>query len=197
MPPGTICVRALTFTPATLSSLPAAGSPLETSLLQTTLSLRSAPRVAIWRPATNWSRPTLGPAQIIASNNFAVAGIVDAYGGVAIDLGIAVDELNATKAAIAHARNAKADAGDYDLIQQARLIGDGARLLANRHASRQTADARAFGFTDAGQLLRPLLRALHGEPEAGRSQPGRLAVDPNVSILMPPGTTARRVGDEG
>ena len=36
-----------------------------------------------WRPATNWSRPaaTLGPAQIIASNNFAVAGLVEACGG--------------------------------------------------------------------------------------------------------------------
>ena len=68
-----------------------------------------APGSRSWRPATNWSRPaaSLGPAQIIASNNFAVAGIVEACGGVAIDLGIAVDELGALKAAVARAQTPK------------------------------------------------------------------------------------------
>ena len=55
-------------------------------------------------------------------------------------------KLNATKAAISRARDAKADVlvtlggasvGDYDLVQQALVSsGHGARLLAHRHASR-------------------------------------------------------------
>ena len=61
----------------------------------TELAVRRRARVAILATGDELVAPggTLGPAQIIASNNFAVAGLVEAYGGVAIDLGIAVDEL--------------------------------------------------------------------------------------------------------
>ncbi len=171
----------------------------------TELTVRRRARVAILATGDELVPPggTLGPAQIIASNNFAVAGIVDAYGGVAIDLGIAVDELNATKAAIAHARNAKADVlvslggasvGDYDLIQQA-LVSSGMELGFWRIAMRpgkplmhgRLGATRVLGLPGNPTssmvcsilFLRPLLRALHGEPEAGvdPSQPGRLAVD--------------------
>ncbi len=104
----------------------------------TTLAVRRRARVAILATGDELVAPggTLGPAQIVASNNFAVAGLVEAYGGVAIDLGIAIDELDATKAAIAQARDAKADVlvtlggasvGDYDLVQQA-LIASGMEL---------------------------------------------------------------------
>ena len=60
----------------------------------TELAVRRRARVAILATGDELVAPggTLGPAQIIASNNFAVAGVVEAYGGVAIDLGIAVDE---------------------------------------------------------------------------------------------------------
>jgi molybdopterin molybdotransferase len=146
---------------------------------------------------------TLGPAQIIASNNFAVAGLVEAYGGVAIDLGIAVDELSATKAAIARASDAKADVlvtlggasvGDYDLVQQA-LVSSGMELGFWRIAMRpgkplmhgKLGAMRVLGLPGNPTssmvcsilFLRPLLRALHGEPEPGAdpSQPARLAVD--------------------
>ena len=102
------------------------------------LTVRRRARVAILATGDELVAPggTLGPAQIIASNNFAVAGLVEAYGGVAIDLGIAVDELSATKAAIGRARDAKADVlvtlggasvGDYDLVQQA-LVSSGMEL---------------------------------------------------------------------
>jgi molybdopterin molybdotransferase len=172
---------------------------------QTGLTVRRRARVAILATGDELVAPggELGPAQIVASNNFAVAGVVDAYGGVAIDLGIAVDELNATKAAIAHARDAKADVlvtlggasvGDYDLVQQA-LVSSGMELGFWRIAMRpgkplmhgRLGAMRVLGLPGNPTssmvcsilFLRPLLRALHGEPEPGLdpSQPGRLAVD--------------------
>ena len=145
----------------------------------------------------------MGPSQIIASNNFAVAGVVEACGGVAIDLGIAVDELGALKTAVGKARDAKADVlvtlggasvGDYDLVQQA-LVSAGMELGFWRIAMRpgkplmhgRLGPMRILGLPGnptssmvcAILFLRPLLRALHGEPGAGAdpSQPARLAVD--------------------
>jgi molybdopterin molybdotransferase len=171
----------------------------------TMLAVRRRAQVAILATGDELVAPggTLGPAQIVASNNFAVAGLVEAYGGVAIDLGIAVDELNATKAAIAQAHDANADVlvtlggasvGDYDLVQQA-LVSSGMELGFWRIAMRpgkplmhgRLGAMRVLGLPGNPTssmvcsilFLRPLLRALQGEPEPGAdpSQPGRLAVD--------------------
>jgi molybdopterin molybdotransferase len=171
----------------------------------TDLMVRRRARVAILATGDELVAPggELGPAQIVASNNFAVAGLVGAYGAVAIDLGIAVDELKATKAAIAQAHDAKADVlvtlggasvGDYDLVQQA-LVSSGMELGFWRIAMRpgkplmhgNLGAMRVLGLPGNPTssmvcsilFLRPLLRALHGEPEPGAdpSQPGRLAVD--------------------
>jgi molybdopterin molybdotransferase len=171
----------------------------------TGLMVRRRARVAILATGDELVAPggELGPAQIVASNNFAVAGLVEAYGGVAIDLGIAIDELNATKAAIARAHDAKADVlvtlggasvGDYDLVQKA-LVSSGMELGFWRIAMRpgkplmhgNLGTMRVLGLPGNPTssmvcsilFLRPLLRALHGEPEPGAdpSQPGRLAVD--------------------
>jgi molybdopterin molybdotransferase len=171
----------------------------------TGLSVRRRARVAILATGDELVAPggQLGPAQIVASNNFAVAGLVEAYGGVAIDLGIAIDELDATKAAIAHAHDAKADVlvtlggasvGDYDLVQKA-LVSSGMELGFWRIAMRpgkplmhgRLGAMRVLGLPGNPTssmvcsilFLRPLLRALQGEPEpaADPSQPGRLAVD--------------------
>ena len=168
-------------------------------------TVRRRARVAILATGDELVAPggELGPAQIVASNNFAVAGLVDAYGGVAIDLGIAIDELNATKAAITRAHEAKADVlvtlggasvGDYDLVQQA-LVSSGMELGFWRIAMRpgkplmhgRLGPMRVLGLPGNPTssmvcsilFLRPLLRALHGEPDPGAdpSQPGRLAVD--------------------
>ena len=171
----------------------------------TGLTVRRRARVAIVATGDELVAPggTLGPAQIVASNNFAVAGLVEAYGGLPIDLGIAVDELDATKAAIAQAHDAKADVlvtlggasvGDYDLVQQA-LVSSGMELGFWRIAMRpgkplmhgRLGPMRVLGLPGNPTssmvcsilFLRPLLRALHGEPEPGAdpSQPGRLGVD--------------------
>ena len=173
----------------------------------TTLDLivRRRARVAILATGDELVAPggSLGPAQIIASNNFAVAGVVEACGGVAIDLGIAVDELGALGDAVGRARDAKADVlvtlggasvGDYDLVQQA-LVAAGMELGFWRIAMRpgkplmhgKLGAMRVLGLPGnptssmvcAVLFLRPLLRALHGEPDPGAdlSEPARLAVD--------------------
>jgi molybdopterin molybdotransferase len=171
----------------------------------TALPVRRRARVAILATGDELVPPggSLGPAQIIASNNFAVAGVVEACGGVAVDLGIAVDELGALKTALAQARDAQADVlvtlggasvGDYDLVQQA-LVSSGMELGFWRIAMRpgkplmhgRLGAMRVLGLPGnptssmvcAILFLRPLLRALHGEPDEGAdlSQPARLAVD--------------------
>ena len=104
----------------------------------THVPVRRRARVAILATGDELVPPggTLGPAQIIASNNYAVAGLVEATGAIAIDLGIAVDELGALRDAVSRARGAKADVlvtlggasvGDYDLVQQA-LVAEGMEL---------------------------------------------------------------------
>jgi molybdopterin molybdotransferase len=171
----------------------------------TALSVRRRARVAILATGDELVAPgaPLGPAQIVASNNFAVAGVVEACGGVAIDLGIAVDDVGALNAAVAQARAAKADVlvtlggasvGDYDLVQQA-LVSAGMELGFWRIAMRpgkplmhgRLGAMRILGLPGnptssmvcAILFVRPLLRALHGEPDAGAdpSEPARLAVD--------------------
>jgi molybdopterin molybdotransferase len=171
----------------------------------TALAVRRRVRVAILATGDELVAPggALGPAQIIASNNFGIGGIVEACGGVAIDLGIAVDDLSALKTAVSRARDAKADVlvtlggasvGDYDLVQQA-LVSAGMELGFWRIAMRpgkplmhgRLGAMRILGLPGnptssvvcAIVFLRPLLRALLGEPDPGAdlSQPARLAVD--------------------
>jgi molybdopterin molybdotransferase len=167
--------------------------------------VRRRARVAILATGDELVPPggALGPAQIIASNNYAVAGVVEATGAIAIDLGIAVDQIGALKAGVSRARDACADVlitlggasvGDYDLVQQA-LVSEGMELGFWRIAMRP-GKPLMHGRLDAMRILglpgnptsstvcavlflRPLLRALHGEPDPGAdlSQRARLAMD--------------------
>src|SRR6202021_3697518 len=77
----------------------------------TALAVRRRARVAILATGDELVAPggSLGPAQIIASNNFAVAGVVEAYGGIPVDLGIAADDVGAMQAAVNRAHDAEAD----------------------------------------------------------------------------------------
>jgi molybdopterin molybdotransferase len=171
----------------------------------TALVVRRRARVAILATGDELVAPggSLGPAQIIASNNFAVAGVVEAYGGVAVDLGIAADEVGAMKAAVSRAHDSNADVlvtlggasvGDYDLVQRA-LVSAGMELGFWRIAMRpgkplmhgRLGPMRILGLPGNPTssmvcsilFLRPLLRALHGESDPGGdpSQTARLAVD--------------------
>jgi molybdopterin molybdotransferase len=169
------------------------------------LSVRRRARVAILATGDELLPPggTLGPSQIIASNNFAVAGVVEACGGVAIDLGIAVDTMSALDAAIRRVREIEADVfvtlggasvGDHDLVQKA-LLAAGMDLGFWRIAMRpgkplmhgRLGGMRVLGLPGnptssmvcAILFLRPLLHALHGQPDVGAdaSERGRLAAD--------------------
>ena len=171
----------------------------------TGVTVRRRPRVAILATGDELVPPgePIGPAQIVASNNYAIAGIVAACSGEAIDLGIAKDSMSALEAAIGRARAASVDVlvtlggasvGDHDLVQKA-LTAAGMELGFWRIAMRpgkplmhgRLGGMRVLGLPGnptssmvcAILFLRPLLRALNGEPEPGSdpSVPARLAVD--------------------
>jgi molybdopterin molybdotransferase len=170
-----------------------------------TVRVRRRPRVAILATGDELRAPgeSLGPSQIVASNNFFVAGLVRAEGGEPLDLGIAADRPEALAERIEAARTAKADVlvtlggasvGDYDLVQKA-LTDAGMELGFWKIAMRpgkplmfgRLAGMLALGLPGnptssavCGLLfLSPLLRALQGDASAGadRSEPARLAAD--------------------
>ncbi len=168
-----------------------------------TLPVRRKPRVAILATGDELVAPgePIGPSQIVASNNFFVVGLVEANGGVALDLGIARDDAAVLAEKIEAARAARADilvtlggasVGDHDLVRKA-LTDAGMELGFWRIAMRpgkplmhgRLGPLRVLGLPGnptssavCGALfLRPLLLALLGDPQAGAdpSEPARLA----------------------
>ena len=169
-----------------------------------TLPVRRRPRVAILAAGDELVAPgaMLGPAQIVGSNTFAVAGIVAAAGGAPIDLGIAADDPAALADSAAKAIAKRGDVlatlggasvGDHDLMRQALLdagmdlgfwrvgMRPGKPLIHGRLGA--TIVLGLPGTPTSSTLcallfLRPLIRALLGDPDAGAdpSEPARLAV---------------------
>ncbi len=154
------------------------------------------PRVGILATGNELVRPgeTVGADQIVASNSFAIAALVEAAGGEALDLGIARDELGALDERIAAARAGAADVlvtlggasvGDYDLVKPA-LKGQGMELSFWRIAMRPGKPVihgrlgpmiilglpgnPVAAFVAGIVFLVPLVRALCGDPDAGREQ---------------------------
>jgi molybdopterin molybdotransferase len=175
------------------------------------LDVRRRPRVAILATGDELVRPgaARGPAQIVASNNFAVAGVVEATGGEPIDLGIAVDDKQALAESFVRAAKIKADVlvtlggasvGDYDLVQAA-LVESGLELGFWRIAMRpgkplmhgRLGDMKVLGLPGnpvsstvcAVLFLRPLLLALLGDPNAAAevSETARLGADVGANDL--------------
>ncbi len=137
---------------------------------------------------------TIGADQIVASNSFAIAALVEAAGGEALDLGIARDELGALDEGIAAARASAADilvtlggasVGDHDLVKPA-LARQGMELNFWKIAMRPGKPVLhgrlgpmiilglpgnpVAAFVAGIVLLVPLLRALCGDPNAGRDE---------------------------
>lgn len=88
------------------------------------------PRIGVLATGDELVRPGTvpGPDQIVASNGYAVAALIEAAGGEAVDLGIAADRLDATRAAIRAGFEAGIDAlvtlggasvGDHDFVHRA------------------------------------------------------------------------------
>jgi molybdopterin molybdotransferase len=169
------------------------------------VEVRRRPRVAVLATGDELVRPgeALGPSQIVASNNYAVAGIIAACGGESIDLGIAADDMDALARSFRQARDSAADVlvtlggasvGDYDLVQRA-LVDAGLELGFWRIAMRpgkplmqgRLGEMRVLGLPGnpvsavvcAILFLAPLLRAMVGDPAAGAdvSEPAQFGVD--------------------
>ena len=160
------------------------------------------PRVAVLATGDELAPPggVIGIDQIVASNSFAIAALVEAAGGEPLDLGIARDNFAALEAGIEAARDANADVlvtlggasvGDHDLVKPA-LANAGMELSFWRIAMRpgkplihgRLGSMAILGLPGnpvstivAGLLfLAPLVRALSGDPNAQgeRSEPAIL-----------------------
>jgi molybdopterin molybdotransferase len=152
------------------------------------------PRVGILATGDELVRPgaPVGPDQIVASNSFATAALVEAAGGEPLDLGIARDELGALDEGITAARASAADVlvtlggasvGDHDLVKPA-LAKQGMELNFWKIAMRPGKPVihgtlgpmiilglpgnPVAAFVAGTVFLVPLLRALCGDPDAGR-----------------------------
>ena len=161
-----------------------------------TLPVVRRPRIAILATGDELVQPgqNPGPDQIVASNTFAVGAYARNAGAEIIDLGIAGDSFADIERSIRAARDAKADVlvtlggasvGDHDLVQSA-LTREGMELGFWKIAMRpgkplmhgQLGDMQILGLPGnpvsaivCGVLfLVPLVRALSGDPQAGRDR---------------------------
>jgi molybdopterin molybdotransferase len=169
------------------------------------LPVRRRPKVAILATGDELVRPgdQAGIDQIVASNPYAIAAIVERAGGEALDLGIARDTLPALEERVAAARDAGADilvtlggasVGEHDLVQSA-LTRQGMDLGFWRVALRpgkplmhgRLGAMNLLGLPGnpvssivcAVLFLVPAIRALLGDPSAGAdpSEPAVLGRD--------------------
>src|SRR3984893_12513978 len=160
----------------------------------TEVAVTRRPRVGILATGNELVHPgaVIGPDQIIASNSYAIAALVEAAGGEPLDLGIARDELGALAQRITAARASAADVlvtlggasvGDYDLVKPA-LARQGMELNFWKIAMRPGKPVihghlgpmiilglpgnPVAAFVAGIVFLVPLLRALCCDPDAGR-----------------------------
>ncbi|MGM4927523.1 molybdopterin molybdotransferase MoeA [Tardiphaga sp. 619_E2_N8_5] len=159
------------------------------------LPVRRRPVVAVLATGDELVMPGAvpGPGQIVLSNGFALRALARAEGAEVIDLGIAVDTLEATTSAIQCAIDLKADVlittggasvGDHDLVQQS-LINAGVEMAFWRIAMRpgkpmmhgRRQGMRVIGlpgnpvssYVCGFLFMVPLLRALSGRNEVAHA----------------------------
>jgi len=170
-----------------------------------TLPVARAPRIAVLSTGDELAPPgePRGPDQIVASNAYAVLGLIAACGGAALDLGVAPDRPEAIEAAIRKALDAGVDVlvtiggasvGDRDFVRGA-LEAEGMALefwKINMKPGKplihgQIGKTVVLGLPGnpvsavvCGELfLKPLIRALCGDAAgaAHRIEPARAGAD--------------------
>jgi len=185
--------------------LGAAELALAAAMNHARVAVTRKPRVALLATGDELVAPgsPIGADQIVASNTFAIAAYAQAAGADVVDLGIAADTFVALEAGVRAARAARADVlvtvggasvGDHDLVQTA-LTREGMELGFWKIAMRpgkplmhgRLGDMRILGLPGnpvsaivcAILFLAPLVRALSGDPDAGRdlSLPAILGAD--------------------
>jgi len=164
------------------------------------LPVHRRPKIAILATGDELVPPgaPIGPAQIVSSNNFVTKGVVEAAGGVAVDLGLARDDRAELARAMARAEGCDvlvtlggASVGDYDLVQEV-LKSEGLALdfwriamrpgkplmlgRLNRRIVLGLPGNPTSSYVCAVLFLRPLLRAMLGDLEAG--------ADPTVFAVL-------------
>jgi molybdopterin molybdotransferase len=169
-----------------------------------TLPVHRRPLVAMLATGDELVMPgtTPAPGQIVYSNGYALRALARAEGAEVLDLGIAADTLEATRAAIRRARELGADllvttggasAGDHDLVKDA-LEAEGTTIAFWKIAMRpgkpmmhgQLGAMAVIGlpgnpvssYVCAYLFMVPLIRALSGMRDAGHvREPARLGAD--------------------
>jgi molybdopterin molybdotransferase len=174
--------------------LGAAQLALAAAMNHAEVSVIRRPRVAIFSAGDELVRPgeSIGEDQIVATNSYTIAALVESAGGEPLDLGIGKDELAAIEKGISSARASGADllvtlggasVGDYDLVRPA-LARLGMELNFWKVAMRpgkpvihgRLGDMVILGlpgnpvaaFVVGMVFVVPLVRALCGDPDAGR-----------------------------
>lgn len=175
---------------------------LAASLGHPALSVRKKPRIGILATGDELVQPGETPRadQIVVSNTYAVAALVERAGGEPLDLGIALDSFAALEEAIGRARAAQVDVlvtiggasvGEHDLVQSAlakegmvlgfwRIAMRPGKPLLHGHIGKTTIlglpGNPVSSYVCALLFLVPLVRALLGDPQASRdpSQPAVL-----------------------
>lgn len=187
----TIFARGRRLSPADIALAAAADHAL--------LPVARKPRVCVISTGDELVAPGAprGPDQIVATNAFALFGQIAAAGGEALDLGAAPDRIEDIAAAIEAAKERGADilvtsggasVGDRDLARKA-LAREGMELAFWRVATKpgkplihgHIGAMKVLGlpgnpvsaFVSGELFLKPLIRALCGDPGAGddRSEP--------------------------
>lgn len=161
------------------------------------------PRVAILATGDELVEPgeIVGPSQIVASNSYGVAALVEANGGEVLDLGIAPDDLDEIGGRLDRAKSEGADifvtiggasVGDHDLSAKAFesrgvaldfwkvAMRPGKPIMAGRLGPMRIVGLPgnpASSMVAATVFLRPLLRALAGLDSRAIYRHGRLGAD--------------------
>jgi molybdopterin molybdotransferase len=164
---------------------------LAASMNHTALPVRRRPKVALFATGDELVMPGQqpGPGQIVYSNGYALRALARAEGAEVVDLGVVGDTVDATAAAIRHARDSGADilittggasVGDHDVVKQA-LDAEGVELAFWKIALRpgkpmmhgRLGPMRVLGlpgnpvssYVCAFLFMAPLIRALSGRTD--------------------------------